>query len=387
MAEPLKSRFHKRLPWALGLFAGGIALVLVIAYSGIFNIAASAGHPAWMEWLLQLGKERSVIVNSQDIYVPELNFTERVPLGAAHFQLGCATCHKAPGQALNPVYDHMLPPPPDLQVHAPMWTRKQLFWLVRHGIQFTGMPSWSGDNRDDEVWAVVAFLEALPLMGETDYLKYANGNSQDNFNTQNYSASEFADRGKPKVNLSACNRCHDTGDAPPTSPYVPRLGGQNKAYLKRTLHEYHSDLRQSGFMEPIAAELDDEHIDSLAAYYASLTVNVRQSAQHPPSSEFELGRQLAQHGDLSRKIPACLSCHGANKRSDYPHLTGQSEHYIKAQLQVFQRGVRAKTRYGAMMTTIAKRLTEQQSDAVATFFANPASANQADDKVKEDLRR
>jgi len=363
--------------WA---FAGGIALVLIVAYSGIFNIAASAGHPVLLEWLLTLGKERSVIVNSKPVDVPELNLTELVPLGAAHFQGGCATCHRTPGQRLNPVYDQMLPPPPDLKVHAPMWTRKQLFWMVRHGIQFTGMPAWSGDDRDDEVWAVVAFLEALPSMNTADYLKYASGNSK---NITAAQAGEVASQGRPKINLTACSRCHDTDNAPPTSPYVPSLGGQNKAYLKRALHEYHSDLRQSGFMELIAVELDNEHINNLADYYASLTSSVSKAAQNVSSE----GAMLAVHGDLSRKIPACLSCHGANKRPDYPRLDGQSEQYIKQQLLVLQRGIRAKTPYGAIMTTIAKRLTEQQMGAAAAFFASQSPTERTEHKSGEGLRQ
>ncbi len=383
MAEPVKSRFRKLLPWAFGLFAGGIALVLVIAYSGIFNIAASAGHPAWMEWFLRLGKDRSVIVNSKSVDVPELDIAALVPLGAAHFQGGCATCHRMPGQVLNPVYDRMLPPPPDLQTHAPMWTRQQLFWMVRHGIQFTGMPSWSGQDRDDEVWAVVAFLEALPSMKPDDYLKYASGNSINDSGAKNYPAIEVARQGRPKINPGACNRCHDTDNAPPTSPYVPSLGGQDKDYLKRALREYHSDLRQSGFMEPIAVELDDEHINNLADYYASLKLSVSKTTQSLSSKETDPGRQLAEQGDLSRKIPACLSCHGANKRSDYPRLAGQSEQYIRQQLQVLQRGVRAKTPYGAIMTTIAKRLTEQQAEAVAAFFASQSSTERTDHKAGE----
>jgi cytochrome c553 len=380
MAGPVKTRLGKLLPWGFGLFAGGLVLVLAVAYSGIYSVAASAGHPDWLDWFFTLGKRRSVMFNSKPVDAPKLDIAGLVPLGAAHFQGGCATCHRPPGQLLNPVYDHMLPPPPDLKIHAPMWTREQLFWIVRHGIQFTGMPGWSGQDRDDEVWAVVAFLEALPLMSASDYRQYARGHTDD----QNYPARELTSQGRPKINLSACNRCHDTADAPPISPYVPRLGGQDKAYLKRALHEYHGDLRQSGFMEPIAAELDDDHINGLADYYASLMVPVSKS---PPSAGLELGRQLAEHGDLSRKIPACLSCHGANKRSGYPHLAGQSELYLRQQLQVLQRGVRAKTPHGAIMTAIAKRLTEQQAGAVAAFFASQSQAERTDYKVGEGLRQ
>ena len=158
MAGPLKQRWPLFLYWGLGLSLGAALLALIIAYSGIFNIAASAGHPHWLNWFLTLGKRRSIIVNSRPVIAPELNLADLIPLGAAHFEKGCATCHGTPGQGIAPVYNHMLPPPSELKTVVPTWQREQLFWIVRHGIQFTGMPAWSGDKRDDEVWAVVAFL-------------------------------------------------------------------------------------------------------------------------------------------------------------------------------------------------------------------------------------
>lgn len=380
MAWTIKIRLRKLWFWLAGLLPVGAMFVLLIAYSGIYNVAASAGHPDWLDWFFSLGKRRSVVINSKLVQPPELNLNELVPLGAAHFQGGCATCHKTPDQSMNPVYDQMLPPPPDLQINAPLWTRRQLFWIVRHGIQFTGMPAWSGHDRDDEVWAVVAFLEALPDMKSDDYTNYAGGKNRGG-QSIDFPANAFAVTGKPKINISACNRCHDTGDEPPTSPYVPYLGGQDKTYIKRALHEYRSDTRQSGFMEPIAVELDDGRIDSLAEYYAALPAPSMKPTSKSSQEAIEVGRQLAEHGDLRRKIPACLSCHGAGKRPGYPHLGGQSEQYIGEQLRLLHRGVRAKTTHGAIMTAIAKRLDENQIAAAAAFFSSQSSTS------AEDMRR
>jgi cytochrome c553 len=366
MAERLTAHWHSLLLWALGLFAGGVALALLVAYSGIFNIAASAGHPAWLEAFLKMAKDRSVIFNSGSVKAPELEPAELVPLGAGHFQGTCAVCHGAPGQPVNPVFRHMLPRPPDLQIHAPYWTREQLFWMARHGIQFTGMPAWSGDGREDEVWAVVAFLEALPSMSAADYRRHAGGHSE----APEYTAEEIAGRGRPRLDLTACSRCHDTAGAAPASPYVPRLGGQDEAYLKRALQEYRDDSRQSGFMEPVADDLDDAQIDRLSAYYASLAPSFPHSPRPASPDERNLGRQLAEQGDRARKIPACYSCHGAKGRENYPRLAGQSEPYLRQQLQVFRRGVRDETPHGAMMTVVARRMTEQQVLAAASFFAS-----------------
>jgi cytochrome c553 len=366
MMKYITRRWRSLLLWALGLLIGGILFALLAAYSGIFNIAASAGHPPWLHWFLQMAKERSVKVNSKPIEPPELDLAEMVPLGAAHFQGTCAICHGAPGQPVNPVFEQMLPVPPDLQKHAPYWTREQLFWIARHGIQFTGMPAWSGADRDDEVWAVVAFLEAFPSMTMEEYRRYAGGHSQ----IQNYSPKELVNEGRPRLDLTACNRCHDAANAAPVSPYVPAIAGQDEAYLKRSLQEYRDESRQSGFMEPVADDLYDEHIERLAAYYASLSPTLRKPSRAFSSEELELGRLLAEHGDRERKVPSCNSCHGGKRREDYPRLAGQSAQYIKQQLRVWRDGGRNNTPHGAMMSVVAKRMTEQQAAAAASFYAS-----------------
>lgn len=369
MMERVRKHWRSLLLWALGLFAGGVALAFMVAYSGIFNVAASAGHPALLEWFLKLAKERSVKFNSRQIASPALEFADLVPLGAAHFQGTCAICHGTPLQSVNPVFGHMLPHPPDLQLHATHWKRAQLFWIARHGIQFTGMPAWSGENRDDEVWAVVAFLEALPSMTEADYRRYASGHSE----TQNYAVKDVVNAGRTRLDLTACSRCHDTASATPTSPYVPRIAGQDEAYLKRALQDYQDDSRQSGFMEPVASDLNEEQIDRLASYYASLTPFFHPPKQTSSAAERDLGHQLAEHGDRTHKVPACNSCHGRKGREDYPRLGGQSEQYIRQQLQIWRHGGRDKTPHGAMMAVVAKRMTEQQVTTAASFYASQPS--------------
>lgn len=54
---------------------------------------------------------------------------------------------------------HMLPSPPDLAVAMRRWKERELFWIVKHGFKYTGMPGWVALEREDEIWAVVAFLK------------------------------------------------------------------------------------------------------------------------------------------------------------------------------------------------------------------------------------
>jgi mono/diheme cytochrome c family protein len=64
----------------------------------------------------------------------------------------------------------MYPKPPTLAEVAKKWTPRELFWIVKHGIKMSGMPSWA-DHSDDDLWNTVAFLERLPGMSEADYEK------------------------------------------------------------------------------------------------------------------------------------------------------------------------------------------------------------------------
>jgi hypothetical protein len=49
-------------------------------------------------------------------------------------------------------------------------TPAQLFWVVKNGINMTGMPSFKlAGASDDEIWSIVAFLKKLPRIPEADY--------------------------------------------------------------------------------------------------------------------------------------------------------------------------------------------------------------------------
>ena len=76
--------------------------------------------------------------------------------------------------------------------------------------------------------------------------------------------------GKTKAVL--CASCHGAKGMA-TIPTYPNLAGQNEAYLVSALNAYRSKERQGGqasVMQMQAANLSDEDINNLAAYFASL---------------------------------------------------------------------------------------------------------------------
>ena len=149
------------------LAVGGLAFL----YSGLYDVAATA--PDWpvTRWALETVRTRSIETHAAGIPVPpELDDPAKLLIGTEHFAAHCAVCHGAPGVPKGDIAHGLNPQPPDLTHASDHYTPSELFWILKHGIKMTGMPSW-GDHSDDELWATVAFLEKLPNMTEQEYAK------------------------------------------------------------------------------------------------------------------------------------------------------------------------------------------------------------------------
>jgi cytochrome c553 len=77
-----------------------------------------------------------------------------------------------------------------------------------------------------------------------------------------------------KLKTAMCQGCHGIEGfrvAYPTVYSVPMLGGQSAPYIAAALKAYRSGDRNNATMHAIAADLTDQDIDDLAAYYSSNT--------------------------------------------------------------------------------------------------------------------
>ncbi|CAN5283672.1 N/A [soil metagenome] len=80
-------------------------------------------------------------------------------------------------------------------------------------------------------------------------------------------AVESDHRGDAPAEAAACVSCHgEAGVAP--SPAFPHLAGQYADYLARSLRQYKSGERRNPIMAGFAAQLGEEDIEELAAWYA-----------------------------------------------------------------------------------------------------------------------
>jgi cytochrome c553 len=74
------------------------------------------------------------------------------------------------------------------------------------------------------------------------------------------------DAGKQKS--AVCAACHGA-DGNSTVPDFPRLAGQQPDYLVKALNDYKSGARKNAIMGPQAANLSQQDMADLAAYFSS----------------------------------------------------------------------------------------------------------------------
>jgi cytochrome c553 len=351
---------------SLTLWIAATAAMLLIgavlfAWSGIYNVSASREHFGIMSAFLELALRSSVRTHSLRLEAPMLEDENLIVLGAGHFESGCAPCHGSPLRPRLPPYENMLPAPPELRDSAKDWSEAQLFWIVRNGFKYTGMPSWPAYERGDEVWAVVAFLKRYATLRPEDYSALIQPAGIDG-----RTSSEAVKGGEELV---LCIRCHGDEGTPPSSRLVPRLAGQSRRYMEVSLTHYAVGARASGIMASPASRLDQNDIARVAEYYSAIQPEARAFPRsRGEAAQIARGHAIATQGDRGELIPPCLACHNPQANENFPRLAGQSATYVAGQLRLFKDGLRDRTVLGAIMTPIAQRLSEQQIDDVAAYF-------------------
>ena len=145
-------------------------LALVFPYTGIYNVAASAGHTSIVRWYLDTLSERSIKARSGNITPPEdLGDSLVIRRGAVAFADMCRTCHGAPGAERSPTGKGMTPEPPSLSEAASEWSAPDIYWILQHGIKMAGMPAYGPTHSEEELWEIVAFVQQLPEMTPERY--------------------------------------------------------------------------------------------------------------------------------------------------------------------------------------------------------------------------
>jgi len=174
-----------------------------------------------------------------------------------------------------------------------------------------------------------------------------------------------------QIASQVCAACHGA-DGNSTAPANPKLASQHPEYLLKQLQNFRvqapakEPTRANPIMAGFAAQLSDEDMRNVAAYYAAQPLK---PAAARDKDVVELGQRIYRGGIAAKKVAACAGCHSPNAAgipAQYPRLGGQYAEYTASQLVAFRQGVRKNSE---QMTAIAAQLSDAEIKAVSEYIA------------------
>jgi mono/diheme cytochrome c family protein len=85
--------------------------------------------------------------------------------GMKLYTMNCALCHGTLDRKPAPLANNFYPPVPNLISDPPDDPEWHIFYTIRTGVRYTGMPAWDKSLSEPDMWKVAAFLtriEKLP---------------------------------------------------------------------------------------------------------------------------------------------------------------------------------------------------------------------------------
>jgi cytochrome c553 len=163
-----------------------------------------------------------------------------------------------------------------------------------------------------------------------------------------------------RAKATPCAACHGP-DGNATIPGTPSLAGQPTMFTHWQLLKYRDGRRKDAQMAPFAANLSDEDMADLAAFYA---------AQTPARRPATLDARKVADGNKAAVFYQCTSCHRQNfaGHEQIPRLAGQDLAYLRKMI----RGFKEKTAsdLDGTMTMAAVPLTEEDIEILAQYAAS-----------------
>lgn len=160
-----------------------------------------------------------------------------------------------------------------------------------------------------------------------------------------------------------CTMCH--GARGLSEADSPNLAGQYASVIFKQLQDFQSGARVSAIMSPRVVNLTDEDMRDIAAYYDYLP---RLPGYHPVSDT--AAPPIVATGAPMRNIAPCATCHGGVDHTiGSPWLEGESQVYLRTQLEAFASGARHND-IDARMRNVARNMTSAEIQAATTFYGS-----------------
>jgi mono/diheme cytochrome c family protein len=151
---------------------GSVGTLAALAAMGLAYVRTTglraSGQPSGVEEALARGVRRLAVPADDARRVnPVARSEAALTEGLAHYADHCASCHAIDGSGDTGIGRGFFPKAPDMRAAGTQgMTDGELFYVIEHGIRFTGMPAWSTGTPDGETssWQLVHAIRHLPRL-------------------------------------------------------------------------------------------------------------------------------------------------------------------------------------------------------------------------------
>jgi mono/diheme cytochrome c family protein len=168
----LKEANHQAIPngrkemkgFIWGFIAAVVSAVLVALFVGLTGRISMRADilPTSLEQNIAMRvMDANVERNAPKIANPVQPTDQNIVAGASIYREHCALCHGDPSQPKSPVADTLYPPPPQFVTDPVDMEEHENYYIILHGVRWTGMPGWKNVLQDQEIWQVVTFLSHM----------------------------------------------------------------------------------------------------------------------------------------------------------------------------------------------------------------------------------
>ncbi|HTW58842.1 MAG TPA: cytochrome c [Terriglobales bacterium] len=141
----------------LVLILGGLGYTML----GLFPTAANV-EPSHFERHFAMGAvDASMERHAPRITNPLTPTDQNLEDGMKLYTMNCATCHGGLDRKPSPLAASFYPPAPNLISDPPDDPEWHIFYTIRTGVRYSGMPAWDKTLTEPDMWKITTFLSHL----------------------------------------------------------------------------------------------------------------------------------------------------------------------------------------------------------------------------------
>lgn len=153
--------------FAYGLVVGILLIPLaaiMVSLFGWVSVSATSNPPRWEAFIARKAFATSIDRQAAKLQNPTSPTSVNLMAGLKFYRDGCAGCHGDAGKPSQWGTTGFYPRVPQFDSEPPLKPDWQMFWIVKHGVRYSGMGAWENLTSDGDIWKVVTFLSHLKTL-------------------------------------------------------------------------------------------------------------------------------------------------------------------------------------------------------------------------------